>query len=145
MCASLRPEFGGQRLTDRYGTVAATRAADRDAKPTTAVTEIGLKRGDEERLDCGLHRCAHRIVQHVGGNISVPPILRTQLWHPVGICHRSHVEDEIGIERDPMLVAETGEMHGDGGVTAQHLLDQPITQLARREIAGVNHGICDLA
>ena len=44
-----------------------------------------------------------------------------------------------------MLVAETGEVHRDGGVPTQDFMHQAIAQLPGREVARINHGIRDLA
>ena len=60
------------------------------------------------------------------------------------VRHRSHVEEKIGIEGYPVLVAEAGEVNGDRGIAAQHLVHQPIAQLAGREVARINNGIGSL-
>jgi hypothetical protein len=91
--------------------VTAARAADCDAESTTTVAEVGVEGGRDERLYCRLNGGSDGIAQHVGGHLSITAILRSQLRYPVRIRHRPHVEEEIRIERNPMLVSETGEMY----------------------------------
>lgn len=125
--------------------MAATGAADRNAEATAAISEIRLQGRRDERCDSGLNGRPYWVGQYVCGDGRVTSISWSQLWHPVWICCRTHVKEEIRIEWDPMFVAETRQVNGTWGIAPQHLSDEPIAKLAGRKIASINDGIRDLS
>src|SRR5882672_3242110 len=137
-------EIGAEALDEVYRAVAASRAADGDRERAPVVLPIRGQPGLDEAPNVLEHRSDFRLLLKEGDHGRIEATQGPKPRIVVGIGEAAHVEDEIRIQGNALLVAERFEQeHHRFGSDVEQILD-PVAQGIRQQIGGVE-ALPDLA
>ena len=105
---------GGELLGDDDRAVEAAGAADRDRQAGLALGDVGrARRGRGTRAGCRGSAPATGWPRTKARTSSVSPDSGPELGDVERVLHEPDVEDEVGLERQPVLEAEADELDGE--------------------------------
>src|SRR5262245_10797815 len=136
------PETAREILGDDHRSMPPPRAADPDREPALA---LGLERRDaevDEVLDLVDVLDRPRLCQDERAHLFGEPGVLAEVGHVVRVLDEPCVEDEIGFERDPELVAESHDLDGHPvGLDVAEAREQPLSQVAQRQVRRVEDDV----
>src|SRR5439155_23104764 len=132
----------GELLREHDRTVAAAGAADADREPALALVGEGGNAELEQLVDqvhvlaragLGQHEFADRLGQ--AGQLA-------QLRDVVRVLDEARVEDEVGLQRDPELVAEADQLDRHAiGLQVADAREQSLLKLAQRQVGRIDDDV----
>src|SRR3954447_3577449 len=133
----------GERFGDRDGPVIAAGAADRDREPGLPLAHVGGDGDGQVALQDVEELARDRLAQHVVADGLGQSGIRAQVGDVVRVLHEPDVEDEVGLERHPELVAEADDLDRElvRSRGRRNLGEQPLPELAQREVGGVDDDV----
>jgi hypothetical protein len=134
-------------LGDRHRAVAPARAADRDREIRLALALIGRHQEFEEAFEPLQQLVTLGVLHDEVAHARITPVERSQLVDEVRVGEEADVEDEIGVDRDPVLEPERHQRHRQSrsGLGCSIQLDQQLLELVDVHRRGVDDAVGDLA
>ena len=123
-----------QLLRDRHAAVLAAGAADSQRQVALAFSRVTAT-DEVDQLDVPVEELPRAgLGEHVVGDRSLLPRQVLQLGNPERVRQEAHIDDEIGVQRQPVLVAERDDGQRApplGAAVLERVLDLP-PQLVHR-------------
>ena len=144
---ALLAEAFGDLFGDGDGAVLASGAAEGDGEVALPFLDV-MRQQEQEHLGDAVEEFLRLgKVADVGGDLGMPAGELAELGDEVGIGQEAHVEDEVGFERDAVLVAEADrrDEQATSGAFALELGLQVGAQLVDVEVGGVESDVGDVA
>ncbi len=137
-------EIGAEALDEVDGAVVASRASDGDRQRAPIVLPVGGQPGLDEAPHVLEHGADFRLLLEKFDHGAIQAAQGTKPRIVVGIGEAAHVENEIRIQGNALLVAERFEQeHHRFGSNVEQVLD-PVAQGIRQQVGGVE-ALTDLA
>src|SRR5947209_1739432 len=139
LLAEPRRELLGQR--DRA--VVAAGAAHRDREARLALAEVSGQGEREELVEVAEELPGDRLVEDERANLLREARQGAEPFDVIRVLHESDIEDQVGLERYPELEAEADELDREATRVGRlaEAGEDPLPQLAQREVRGVDHDI----
>src|SRR3954469_11308274 len=131
-------------LRNEYRPMLAAGTSERNRKIALPFANV-MRQQVDEQIGYALDELARlRERHHVFCDLGVRAVERTQLGNEVRVGQKAHVEDEIGVIRDSLLVAEahSGDEDALAGSGLLKALDDVGAQLVHREFRGIDNDVC---
>ena len=133
----------GELLGHDDGAVEATGAAQRDGQARLALADVGRHGEVEELLDHPEKATSHGLPEDVLADRVGQAGQPAKLGDVEGVLHEADVEHEVGLERQSVLVAEADQLDRQlvGPAHRSELREQPLAELAQRQVRGVDDDV----
>ena len=120
----------------------STGAADRDRQVAPTLGLVGGEDVEQHLLEVVEERGGDRPFDHEVADLRVVPGERSQRLVPVRVGEEAHVHHDVGVERQPVLVAEAldRDLELRRALVLEHG-DEPLLQLVDVELGGVDHQV----